>query len=116
MRENGVAPGIAMQPKSGPGSAITLTDLASSVGSVVPGSSVGPSASEAGSSADILRAISDVQAGLSGLGARLDQLEKKGRCFNCGSNDHTLVQCTQPIDPKHKKYYDRLVKEGKKGE
>ena len=27
-----------------------------------------------------------------------------------------LVQCTQPIDPKHKKYYDRLVKEGKKGE
>ena len=93
-----------------------LSDLSDTAS--MTSSSLGPSASESGSVAqlsELLRAVNGLQDGMVGLLGRLENLEKnkKGQatCFNCGASNHSLKTCPEPIQAKYKKLYDKLTKE-----
>ena len=94
----------------------TLSDVSDTAS--ITSSSIGPSASEAGSGSqmgELLRAVNGLQDGMVGLFGRIEELEKNKKapttCFNCGSSGHSLKTCPEPIQAKYKKLYDKLNKE-----
>ena len=117
LRLSGLAPSSKM--KATPYTALADAKIPAQLGSTLGGSGIGLSASEAGGGSvassqlsDISRAITEMQASLSGMTTRLEQVEKKKQtaCFNCGSTDHTLKDCTEEIKARWKKMYDNLHK------